>query len=167
MARWRLCIAALLATGLCVCPAPSLLAQQTGDAAPPAAKPPAYVGSKACQGCHATEYESFSRYSKKAHSSQSVKIMAPKLSPEELRGCFACHTTGYGQPGGFVSFEQTPELANAGCEVCHGPGAAHVDSGGDPALIKTKLAMSECERCHSAERVRTFNFKPMLFAGAH
>ena len=66
-----------------------------------------------------------------------------------------------------MSFEKTPELADAGCEVCHGPGSAHVDSGGDTGLIRTKLAMSECERCHNAERVRSFNFKPMLFAGAH
>lgn len=93
--------------------------------------------------------------------------MAPKLTPEELRGCFACHTTGYGQPGGFVDFEKTPNLANAGCEVCHGPGSAHVDSGGDPTRIKAKPVMTECERCHNAERVQTFNFKPMLFAGAH
>ncbi len=166
MARWRACVAAVLAAGLCACPAGFLSAQQTGGPAA-GATAPAYVGSKACQGCHPKEYESYAKYSKKAHSSQSVKIMAPKLTPDELRGCFACHTTGYGRPGGFVSFEQTPDMANAGCEVCHGPGAAHADSGGDPSLIKAKLSMSECERCHSAERVRTFNFKPMLFAGAH
>jgi len=167
MGRWRSFFAALLAAGLCACPAGYLSAQQAGGASAAPAKPSAYVGSKACQACHAKEYESFSKYSKKAHSSQSIKIMAQKLSPEELRGCFACHTTGYGQPGGFVSFEATPDLANAGCEVCHGPGAAHADGGGDPSLIKSKLAMSECERCHNAERVQTFNFKPMLFAGAH
>jgi hypothetical protein len=160
-------LASFLAAGLLACPLGSVLAQQTGDSTPRAATPAAYVGSAACKDCHAKEYESYSKYSKKAHSSQSVKIMAPKLTAEELTGCYACHTTGYGQPGGFVSFEKTPELANAGCEVCHGPGAAHVDSGGDPGLITNKLSMSECERCHNAERVRNFNFKPMLFAGAH
>lgn len=165
--RWRSCLATFLATGFLACSPGLLLAQQTGEPAAAAAKPAAYVGSTACKDCHAKEYESYSKYSKKAHSSQSVKIMAAKLTPEELKGCFACHTTGYGQPGGFVSFEQTPEMANAGCEVCHGPGAAHVDSGGDTSLIQSKLEMSACERCHNAERVRNFNFKPMLFAGAH
>lgn len=160
-------VAALVAVGLWCCPCGLVLAQQSEAAAPMPAKNASYVGSAACKDCHAKEYDSYSRYSKKAHSSQSVRLMAPKLTPEELRGCFGCHTTGYGRPGGFVSFEKTPELANAGCEVCHGPGSAHVDSGGDPALIKTKLAMAECERCHNAERVRNFNFKPMLFAGAH
>jgi len=165
MVRWRAWALALLTAGLCTCPIgtatlPPLAAAQAQAQAK-------YVGSKACMDCHPKEYESYSKYSKKAHSSQSVKIMAPKLTPEELNGCFACHATGYGQPGGFVSFEKTPELADAGCEVCHGPGSAHVDSGGDTGLIRTKLAMSECERCHNAERVRSFNFKPMLFAGAH
>ena len=87
--------------------------------------------------------------------------------PEELTGCYVCHTTGYGRPGGFTSFADTPELADAGCEVCHGPGSAHVDSGGDPAKIQAKMEMAGCEACHNAERVRAFNFKPMLFAGAH
>jgi len=166
MIRWRAWFPALLAAGLCACPAGRLAAQQSNTPAP-SAQPAAYVGSAACRDCHPKEFESYSRYSKKAHSSQSVKTMASKLTPEELRGCFACHTTGYGQPGGFESFEKTPELANAGCEVCHGPGRAHVDSGGDPGQIKATLAMAECERCHNAERVRSFNFKPMLFAGAH
>ena len=163
MVRWRAWCQALLTVGLCACPIGFAPAQPAAAAGPPAS----YVGSKACMDCHPKEYESFTRYSKKAHSSQSIKIMAPKLTAEELSGCFACHTTGYGQPGGFVSFEKTPELADAGCEVCHGPGSAHADAGGDATLIRAKLAMSMCESCHNAERVRTFNFKPMLFAGAH
>ena len=93
--------------------------------------------------------------------------MAPKLTLEELRECYACHATGYGKPGGFVSLEKTPHLANAGCEVCHGPGGAHAESGGDKALIKRKMSVSDCETCHNAQRVRAFGFKPMLYGGAH
>ena len=163
MVRWRVWCRALLMAGLCTCPIG--IATMLPVAA--AQKPSSYVGSKVCRDCHPKEYESYSKYSKKAHSSQSVKIMASKLTAEELSGCFACHTTGYGQPGGFVSFEKTPELADAGCEVCHGPGSDHADAGGDPRLIRSKLSMAMCEGCHSADRVRTFNFKPMLFAGAH
>jgi hypothetical protein len=164
---WRAFLSTCLAAGLCLWIPGLVSAQAPAATAPAAAKDASYVGSAACKDCHAKEYASYSKYSKKAHSSESVKIMAKKLTAEELAGCFACHTTGYGKPGGFVSFEQTPALANAGCEVCHGPGSAHVDAGGDPALIKNKLAMADCEGCHNAERVRNFNFKPMLFAGAH
>jgi hypothetical protein len=127
----------------------------------------AYVGSEACAACHDAQFQTYSKYSKKAHSSKSVQIMASDLTDEELRSCYGCHTTGYGKPGGFVSFQATPTLANAGCEVCHGPGSAHAESGGDASLIKGKLSMSDCETCHSAERVAAFNFKPMLYAGAH
>lgn len=128
-----------------------------------------YVGSKVCADCHEAQYASYQANSKKAHSSRSVQIMASDLTEQELRGCFACHTTGYGQPGGFVSFEKTPELADAGCEACHGPGGAHVDSGGDTSLIKGrgKIRVEDCTLCHNEEKVRAFGFKPTLYSGGH
>ncbi len=126
-----------------------------------------YAGSSACEGCHEKEYGNYKKYSKKAHSSKSVKIMAGDLTPEELKECFVCHTTGYGKPGGFESFEKTPEMADAGCEVCHGPGADHVEAGGDPSLIKGKLDVKDCETCHNSERVSAFDYKPLIFGGAH
>ena len=126
-----------------------------------------FVGSKACSECHPDQYKSFSANSKKAHSYKSIKIMADKLTPQELTECYGCHTTGYGKPGGFVSFENTPELANAGCEVCHGPGSAHVNASGDATLIVTKPTLESCKVCHNEARVRSFGFKPLKFAGAH
>lgn len=126
-----------------------------------------YVGSEACADCHPDEYENFSKYSKKAKSAHSIKIMASDLTRQEVEECYLCHTTGYGKPGGFVSFEETPELANAGCEVCHGPGSEHVNMGGDPSLIQADLSMKDCETCHNEDRVRSFNFKPLLYGGAH
>lgn len=126
-----------------------------------------YVGSRACQECHETEYSNFMKYSKKAHSGDSVRIMAGDLTKEELSECFGCHATGYGKPGGFVSFDKTPDMADAGCEVCHGPGYDHVESGGDPVLIHADLEVSDCETCHNAERVEAFDYKPLMFGGAH
>jgi len=153
--------AALVFLTMLIC----VLSSSPGQAQDDAQK--AFIGSDACKDCHPDQFATYSKYSKKAHSSNSVKIMASDLTTDELASCYSCHTTGYGQPGGFVSFEQTPDLANAGCEVCHGPGSAHVEAGGDPSLIKGKLTMADCETCHNEERVRSFNFKPMLFAGAH
>ncbi len=127
----------------------------------------AYVGSKACKDCHEEQYTTFMKFAKKAKSDHSVQIMASDLSPEEIRSCYPCHTTGYGQPGGFKSYQETPDMGHAGCEVCHGPGAAHVEGGGDPTLIRRKMSMKECEVCHNAERVKSFNFKPLLHGGAH
>lgn len=126
----------------------------------------AYVGSESCQECHEDQYESYNAYSKKAHSYKSVKVMRKGLTDKEYHECLQCHATGYGQPGGFVSVEETPLLQNLGCESCHGPGSDHVDSG-DPEDIIGELTVADCERCHNAERVGNFKFKPLLFGGTH
>lgn len=163
----RVLFCALLACGIAV----PLNAASKGSAAKAAApkEESTFVGSATCEGCHESEYANFKKFAKKAHSDKSVKVMAKKLTPEEIKECYACHTTGYGKPGGFESYEKTPDLGHAGCEVCHGPGSAHVDSGGKKNLIKGRGRMNvkECETCHNPERVSNFRFKPMLYGGAH
>jgi len=125
-----------------------------------------YVGSKICGECHQKEYETFSKFAKKASSFESIKKMKSKLTSEEYRSCFECHTTGHGKPGGFVSESETPELRNVGCEECHGPGSVHAEYG-DPAEIKSNLTIGDCKQCHNSERVRAFDFTPLLYGGAH
>ena len=125
-----------------------------------------YVGSEACGDCHEAEYERYTDHSKKAHSYASVSVMRKGLTEAEYKQCLHCHATGYGQPGGFVSEVETPELRNLGCESCHGPGSDHIDSG-DPDDIIGDLSVADCERCHNSERVANFKFKPLLFGGAH
>ncbi len=124
-----------------------------------------YSGSKACGECHPEQYERFTTHSKKSASWNSVAIMASDLKPFELEQCYGCHTTGHGQ-GGFVSIEQTPQLADVGCETCHGPGGEHAASG-NPAFIKKAPGLETCGKCHNPERVRSFKFKPLIYGGAH
>lgn len=126
-----------------------------------------YVGSEACGDCHDVEYDNYIKHSKKAHAGESVKMMVGDLTQEELEECYDCHVTGYKKPGGFVSFEETPGLADAGCETCHGPGYDHIENDGDTDLIKGKLTIEDCEGCHNPERVAAFDFKPQMFGGAH
>jgi hypothetical protein len=126
-----------------------------------------YIGSEACKECHESEYSTFIKYAKKATSFKSILTMESKITKDEFKTCFECHTTGYGEKSGFVSQAETPELKNAGCEVCHGPGSLHVKSDGDPDAIKTNLSINDCTKCHNENRVQAFNFKPLLFGGAH
>ena len=128
-------------------------------------KPNEYAGSLACKTCHENEYNSFLHYSKKAKSFESIEKMRKGLTEEEIKKCYFCHTTGYGR-GGFISPEKTPHLRNTGCEVCHGPGGKHVKTKnrGD---IKRHLTMEDCARCHIAERVRAFRYKPLIHGGGH
>ena len=125
-----------------------------------------YVGSAACKDCHAAEYEIFKKYNKKAHSFQSVARLKKGLDEAEQKKCFECHTTGYGKEGGFRSEQETPELKDAGCEVCHGPGSIHAETG-DPKDIKGKLNAKDCESCHNSERINAFKYKPLVYGGAH
>jgi len=125
-----------------------------------------YVGSIACQGCHAKQCASFQSYSRHSRSFESVQKMKKELTPEEMKECYVCHTMGYGKPGGFISLEKTPELKNVGCEVCHGYGKLHVETR-DPADIITEITIDLCNECHIEERVNAFRYKPIIFAGSH
>jgi len=128
-----------------------------------------YVGSMACHECHAEIYDTFMASARKAHSYSSIERMTVQLTDEDVRACYACHTTGYGK-GGFENVEKTPELRNTGCEVCHGPGREHIESGGDPQVIQGKGDLNvekTCLPCHDEKRVQTFGYKPVLHAGAH
>lgn len=133
---------------------------------PAQAEQAAYVGSQACQECHEGHFKRFEQYAKKAHSFQSITLMSRGLTEAEVKKCYECHTTGYNRPGGFRSEAETPQLKNAGCEVCHGPGSLHVASQ-DPKDIKAKLSAKDCESCHNSERVGAFRYRPVLFGGAH
>lgn len=137
----------------------TVLAQSKG-------RSPVYVGSEACKGCHESEYNNFVTYAKKSSSYRSIERLQKGLTEEEIRGCYFCHTTGYGKPGGFISLEKTPHLKNAGCEVCHGPGEFHVKTR-SPKDIKRKMKIQECEVCHTSERVRSFRYRPLIHGGGH
>ncbi len=147
-----------------------LAAVTTTDVGTVGAGEKAYVGTSKCKECHEEIYKNFCSTARKASSFASVRIMSEQLTEAELKECYGCHTTGYGKPGGFISVEKTPDLANAGCEVCHGPGSEHVESGGDPGLIigKGKISLKEnCGLCHNSQRVGTFGYRPVLHSGAH
>jgi mono/diheme cytochrome c family protein len=125
-----------------------------------------YVGSETCASCHEQEYNNFTKYSEKSDSWEHILKMKPKLTEQEFEECFECHTTGY-KRGGFVSYQKTPELANVGCETCHGPGLKHAQSGGDPGLIKANIDQKDCKNCHNDARVEDFDFKPLIYGGVH
>ncbi len=125
-----------------------------------------YIGSDSCKPCHESQYISFKSHARKSRSFDSVQKMKEGLTEDEIKACYVCHTMGYGKPGGFISVEKTPELRNAGCEVCHGPGKLHVEAE-DPAYIIRNVTIDICQECHIQERVQAFRYKPIIFAGSH
>jgi len=99
----------------------------------------AFVGPQGCQECHQIEYESW------AHSPHAHALAT--LEKEGRHGdaeCQACHTTGFGQPGGFP--EGGEPMRDVGCESCHGPGGDHVAT--DPVQPGTILSLKNvCDSC--------------------
>jgi hypothetical protein len=112
------------------------------------AKPADYVGMKKCKACH---YKYYKAWVKLKHAQSWEKV------PEKYRGeerCIKCHTTGYGEPTGFVSVAKTPRLTSVQCEVCHGPGSAHAEAVENDkpeeefrSLIN-KVPQNVCIKCH-------------------
>jgi len=125
-----------------------------------------YVGVEVCKGCHEKEHASFTTHSKMSNSFKGIARMRKGLTGQEITKCYECHTTGYGKPGGFKSETETPGMKNLGCEACHGAGSSHALSG-NPKEIKRHLDTKDCEVCHAKDRVAAFNYKPLLFGGAH
>lgn len=134
----------------------------------------AYVGNKNCKKCHIKEWRSWSETA----MAEAFETLKPGVAAEAKREagldpeadyttdatCLPCHTTGYGQPGGFVDMERTPELAGVGCETCHGPGGTYTADG--YMTLKNKeydkhelvavgmvadVGEAQCVSCHNSE----------------
>ena len=112
-----------------------------------------YVGSSKCKKCHIKQYKS---WQKTAHATnfEILTMMGQDQNPE----CVKCHSTGFGEPGGFVDTATTPKLTNTGCESCHGPGSAHIDNKKkDKEYARSTIQGSPggpCVKCHNPHVTR-------------
>ncbi|MEE3327888.1 MAG: multiheme c-type cytochrome [Myxococcota bacterium] len=124
-----------------------------------------YVGSDACQSCHTAEFKTWEK-SPHAHAVATLEAKKKASDPQ----CLACHTTGYGRPGGFPKDGKVsahPDLANVGCESCHGPGGDHVPA--DAPKFGTILSLGDkcdscvilqiCGSCHDEDNDPDFTFE--------
>jgi hypothetical protein len=157
-----------------------------------AADPFAYVGAKKCKACHLKEFNSWSE----TKMAKSFELLQPgvsaaakkkaKLNPDKDYTadpvCLACHTTGYGKPGGFVSVASTPDLAGVQCEMCHGPGGTFIQKENmsltnkeykKADLVKLglvgEITKSQCENCHNPKSpfFKEFKFEERKAKGTH
>lgn len=169
----------------------------------PAADEAAYVGAKKCKMCHLKTHKSWEA-SKKAHAMETLqpgKAAEAKtkfgLDPEKDytkdESCLPCHTTGYGKEGGYKLVDAADEkavkavadLAQVGCESCHGPGGAYMDQHKEIMKDKRKYKSEEmyaagqwkieeekCVTCHNDksptfDKDNPFDFAKAKEQGAH
>lgn len=105
-----------------------------------------YVSGNKCKMCHKDIFKAHAE-SLHAIAFENVKDAGQETNPE----CLACHSTGYGKPGGFVDEASTPTLAGTTCQACHGPGSAHVGRGLSKEERRTAIISSPkdaCVNCH-------------------
>lgn len=122
------------------------------------------AGSASCAACHADEHASWAA-GPHGKALDTLREAASHRDPS----CLACHTarTVCGEGGG-----RTKEPGVA-CEACHGPGGAHVDSGGQtglggvgPGHAKPCVVEPVCRSCHTDVRDPGWALEARL-AGVH
>ncbi|MBI5682529.1 MAG: cytochrome C554, partial [Deltaproteobacteria bacterium] len=106
----------------------------------------AYEGYKKCGGCHKSQKDAWleTKHAKAMHSlkpgERKEEKKKAKLDPEkdytQEKDCLTCHTTGFGERGGYkasMSGKDAEYFGNIGCESCHGAGSVyrkdHSDAG--------------------------------------
>lgn len=155
-----------------------------------------FVSSKKCKMCHLKQYSSW----EETKMARALEVLKPGQAVEAKKKqgldpeadytsdpeCLQCHSTGYGKPGGFVSLEETPNLAGVGCESCHGPGSEYLkpelmslknkehtlESVREAGLIYPVTEETCKSQCHNEKspfvsKDQAFDFKEMKSKGVH
>ncbi len=167
-----------------------------------------YVGAAACRKCHPKQGNSWAKTKMAAAfdvlKPYNLSVAYEKALAEKRKGagldpekdyrtdpkCLKCHTTGYGQPGGYPATVTRENEALAAkrqgvqCEACHGPGSLYVpffeklmkEEGkykrSDVLALGLVLPAREvCVRCHNKESPFVtkddFDFEKMKDQGTH
>jgi hypothetical protein len=107
-----------------------------------------YVGVDACSNCHLEER---AVWEKTRHAGAYETLSS--AHKEFNLDCVSCHVTGYDKPGG-STVVHVEKLTDVQCEVCHGPGSAHVANPADLSLIRGTPSRSLCATsCHHPPHV--------------
>jgi hypothetical protein len=111
----------------------------------------AFAGSKTCGSCHV---DAKKVWSETTHAGALATL--ERDGHDRDPDCVGCHVVALDSTQGFRSRGETPDLADVGCESCHGPGLAHAM---DPTNIRTmRDATRSCVSCHTPTTSPGFDF---------
>lgn len=109
-----------------------------------------YATAAPCVRCHERHFMAWT-FSDHARAWESLVARKATENPE----CVACHSTGWGQPGGYADL--TPAAAATWkavqCEACHGPLAGHPSAGVKARPVTT----ATCVGCHDVANSPQFD----------
>jgi hypothetical protein len=113
-----------------------------------------YLGAEKCGECHIPQYENWQQ-TFHAEAYATLQEEENNYSVE----CLPCHTTGYGEPGGFDVYQGTESsFSNVQCESCHGPGSNHSEKNG----IIRNIGEKGCVICHDNKNSPEFDYNAYL-----
>ena len=131
----------------------------------PAAVDEQYAGQDQCISCHAEEV---ARWSRGPHARAWLHLT--QRGETRTAACLECHTTGFGEPGGFVDASENDSLLNVQCEACHGPMRLHARQAAQVGVRPSSglpISKATCTRCHDAENSPDFHCMSYLRAVSH
>lgn len=123
-----------------------------------------YAGMDSCVECHPAINGSWPA-SAHGRAYRDLYERGEHRNPD----CLGCHTTGFGEPGGFVDPTDT-SLLNVQCEACHGPMGRHVRQAQRPGLRPSggrPVTEAVCRTCHDAANSPRFDHAEYLSRIAH
>ena len=160
-----------------------------------------FVGVSKCKKCHLAEHKSW----EKGPHAKALESLKPgnateaktkfKLDPakdySKDAACVACHTVGFGKPGGYQipadeeAAKKMKNLEGVGCENCHGAGGSYIAVHEEIMKSKRKYKIDEmhaagsvtpdkavCLGCHNEksptfDASKPFDFETMKAKGVH
>ncbi len=122
----------------------------------PAPGGPSYVGTELCRACHAP---AFAIWQASKHA-RAHDALVEKGKNNHL-DCVACHVTAWKVPGGICRLDAVEGKTSVGCEMCHGPGSAHVSLPVKTTIVRPSSAAT-CVGCHDRENSPHFDFEKYL-----
>ncbi len=132
----------------------SSLATTAAEAAAARPERSGYAGASACLNCH----EHKQRYTLWLYDPHARSAWEALVSRGEADNpdCVACHSTGWGRPGGFgeLTPEQIGRWKSVQCEACHGPLAAHPNGSARPVPPGPEM----CLGCHDEANSPDFDY---------
>lgn len=109
--------------------------------------------AETCASCHEDQVTQW-RATPHAHAWETVVKDGRTKDPE----CLTCHTTRYGERGGFLSLEATPRLAGVGCLSCHRIFEGHPNDTTEASEITPQV----CVSCHDPKNSPAFKYETYL-----
>ena len=120
------------------------------------ASTPIYATAGACSGCHSDRFAAW-LYTPHARAHEALDTRHAEGDVE----CVGCHTTGFGEPGGFAKLDGITmrTYKDVQCEACHGPMGGHPR---DSAVKPRPVTRATCEKCHDPANSPDFDYERYL-----